>query len=83
MTAAGHAALGWPEAGWIAPGAIADLVAVRTDSVRTAGARADQLVLAATAADVHTVVNAGRVVVRGGEHVLGDVGRLLAAAIGT
>jgi formiminoglutamate deiminase len=82
MTAAGHAAVGWPEAGRIAPGAVADLIAVRTDSVRTAGARPEQLVLAAAAADVHTVVNAGRVVVRHGEHVLGDIGALLAAAIG-
>jgi formiminoglutamate deiminase len=83
MTTAGHAALGWPEAGRIEPGAVADLVAVRTDSVRTAGARLEQLVFAATAADVHTVVNAGRVVVRDGRHVLGDVGRLLADAIGS
>jgi formiminoglutamate deiminase len=82
MTAVGHAALGWPEAGRIAPGAIADLVAVRTDSVRTAGARLEQLVLAAGAADVHAVVNAGRVVVRDGRHMLGDIGRLLADAIG-
>jgi formiminoglutamate deiminase len=82
MTAAGHAALGWPEAGRIAPGAVADLVAVRTDSVRTAGALPEQLVFAATAADVHAVVNAGRVVVRDGRHILGDVGRLLADAIG-
>jgi formiminoglutamate deiminase len=82
MTTDGHAALGWPEAGRIAAGAIADLVAVRTESVRTAGARPQQLVLAAAAADVHTVVNAGRVVVATGEHVLGDVGRLLADAIG-
>jgi cytosine/adenosine deaminase-related metal-dependent hydrolase len=50
--------------------------------VRTAGARPEQLVFAASAADVHAVINAGRVVVQGGEHVLGDVGRLLAAAIG-
>jgi formiminoglutamate deiminase len=82
MTMAGHAALGWPEAGRIALGAIADLVAVRTDSVRTAGARPEQLMFAATAADVHAVVNAGRVVVRDGRHILGDVGRLLAEAIG-
>jgi formiminoglutamate deiminase len=82
MTTAGHAALGWPEAGRIAPGAVADLVAVRTDSVRTAGARPEQLMFAATAADVHTVVNAGRLVVRDSTHLLGDVGRLLAEAIG-
>jgi formiminoglutamate deiminase len=82
MAATGHAVLGWPEAGRIAPGAPADLVAVRTDSVRTAGARPEQLVFAAGAADVHAVINAGRVVVQGGEHVLGNVGHLLAAAIG-
>jgi formiminoglutamate deiminase len=81
MTAAGHRALGWPEAGRVEVGALDDLVAVRTDSVRTAGARPDQLVLAAAAADVHTVVSAGGVVVRDSRHVLGDVGRLLAAAI--
>jgi cytosine/adenosine deaminase-related metal-dependent hydrolase len=37
--------------------------------------------MAAAAADVHTVVVDGRVVVSDGQHVLGDVGRLLAAAI--
>ena len=36
-TAGGHAALGWPDAGRIAPGDRADLVTVRLDSVRTAG----------------------------------------------
>jgi formiminoglutamate deiminase len=59
MSEAGHAALGWPEAGRIEVGAVADLVAVRTDSVRTAGSRPDQIVLAAGASDVHAVVNAG------------------------
>ena len=39
LTVAGHRALGWPDAGLIAPGQWADLVAVRTDSPRTAGAR--------------------------------------------
>jgi len=81
LTASGHAALGWPEAGRIAVGAAADLTAVRLDSVRTAGTLPAQAVLAATAADVHTVVVAGRTVVRDGVHVLGDVGRLLADAI--
>jgi cytosine/adenosine deaminase-related metal-dependent hydrolase len=78
LTSAGHRALGWPDAGRLAPGHRADLVAVRTDSPRTAGAAPDQLVMAASAADVHTVVVDGRVVVREGRHVLGDVGRLLA-----
>lgn len=37
-TEAGHRALGWPDAGRIAPGYRADLVTVSLDSVRTAGA---------------------------------------------
>jgi formiminoglutamate deiminase len=81
LTVQGHAALGWPEAGRIEVGAPADLVAVRLDSVRTAGSAVPQAIYAATASDVHTVVNAGRVVVRDGEHVLGDVARLLTDAI--
>ncbi len=82
MTSAGHAALGWPSAGRIAAGAPADLVAVRLDTVRTAGSLPEQAVLTATASDVDTVVVGGRVVVRGGEHVLGDVGALLSRAVG-
>ena len=39
------------------------------------------MLLAATAADVDTVLVDGRVVVSGGRHVLGDVGALLQAAI--
>lgn len=76
LTSAGHASLGWP-----APSA--DLVAVRLDSPRTAGCAPDQLLLAATAADVHTVVVGGKVIVKDGRHErLGDVGRLLDDAIG-
>src|SRR5262249_57284519 len=37
MTWDGHASLGWPEAGEIAPGSLADLVTVRLDSPRLAG----------------------------------------------
>jgi len=76
-----HGALGWPDAGRLEPGARADLVAVRLDTPRTAGADPAQVLLAASAADVDTVVVDGRVVVRGGRHVLGDVGRLLQEAI--
>jgi formiminoglutamate deiminase len=36
----GHASLGWPDAGEIAPGSLADLVTVALDSPRLAGARA-------------------------------------------
>jgi formiminoglutamate deiminase len=64
----GHRCLGWPDAGRIAAGAVCDLVAVRLDSPNTAGARPDQVVLTATAADVDTVVASGRVVARSGRH---------------
>ena len=81
LTADGHSALGWPEAGTLTVGAPADLVSVRLDTVRTAGTAVPQAIYGATAADVHTVVNAGRTVVADGQHVLGDVGHLLAQAI--
>jgi cytosine/adenosine deaminase-related metal-dependent hydrolase len=77
-----HAPLGRPDAGRLAVGAPADLVAVRLDTVRTAGADPAQVLYAATAADVDTVVVDGRPVVEGGAHRLGDVGPLLATAIG-
>jgi formiminoglutamate deiminase len=82
LTEHGHAALGWPDAGRIAVGARADLVAVRLDSPRTAGCAPGQAVMAASAADVHTVLVDGTVVVADGMHqAIGDVGPLLAAAI--
>lgn len=77
----GHACLGVPDAGRLEAGARADLVAVRLDTVRTAGTDPCQLLFAATAADVDTVVVDGHVVVAGGEHRLGDVAALLADAI--
>jgi len=87
-TAAGHGCLGWADGGVIAPGALADLVAVRLDSVRTAGAGdgVDAVVFAATAADVTDLVTGGRQTVVGGRHRLTrelglDVGALLARAI--
>lgn len=81
LAAAGNAALGW-QAGRIEHGAPADLVAVRLDSVRTAGCLPSQVMYAATASDVHTVVSNGRVIAVDGHHeLLGDVGRLLHEAI--
>ncbi|MGH4018941.1 MAG: formimidoylglutamate deiminase [Pseudonocardiaceae bacterium] len=82
MTAAGHAALGWPGNGVIAPGAAADLVAVRTATPRTAGCLPEQLPLAATASDIDTVVVGGRIVAGDGQHAeLGDPGALLHRAV--
>jgi len=79
--ATAHDSIGWPDAGRLEVGARADLVAVRDDTVRTAGSDPAQILLAATAADVDTVVVDGRVVVEQGRHRLGDVGALLAEAI--
>jgi cytosine/adenosine deaminase-related metal-dependent hydrolase len=81
LTVDGHRALGWADAGRIAVGQRADLVAVAIGSPRTAGGAVGQLVMTAAAADVHTVVVDGRLIVSAGRHVLGDVGRLLAEAI--
>jgi formiminoglutamate deiminase len=84
-TGSGMDALGW-DAGRLAPGRLADLVTVGLGSVRLAGARpadaVDQLVFAATAADVTSVVVSGRQVVRDGRHLLvGDVAVALDGAI--
>ena len=80
-SAAGYRGLGWPGGGRIADGAVADFVVVRSDSVRTTGARPDQIGYAATAADIDHVVVAGQVIVREGQHRLGSPARLLADAL--
>jgi formiminoglutamate deiminase len=73
-TCDGHASLGWPDAGEIAPGAWADLVTMSLDSVRTAGAdhslALETAVFGASAADVRDVVISGQDVVRDGVHLL-------------
>jgi formiminoglutamate deiminase len=89
-TTAGHACLGWADAGEIVPGALADLVTVDLDTPRLAGdpvpAAAetvlDRVMFAATAADVRHVVASGRDVVRDGRHLMaGDVAAELSATI--
>jgi formiminoglutamate deiminase len=85
-TGAGHTCLGWPDAGDIAPGALADLVTVSLDTPRLAGAQPssalESVIFAATAADIRDVVISGRDVVQGGRHLLvPDVPAALAAAM--
>ena len=84
-TVAGHACLGWPEAGELAPGALADLVTVALDTPRLAGVSEatalESVIFAGTAADVRGVVVGGRDVVRDGRHLLMDVPAALDDAI--
>ena len=81
LTEQGHRSLGWTDAGRLAVGLRADLVAVRLDTVRTAGSSPEQALLSAFAADVDTVVVDGRVVVSGGAHRSFDVAAELDGAI--
>lgn len=83
LTTSGHRSLGWPDAGSIAVGQRADLVCIRLDSVRTAGSAPDQALLAASAADVQTVICEGRLIVSAGRHLHLDVERQLSDAIAT
>ena len=82
---AGHASLGWPEAGRIESGALCDLVALDLGGVRLAGTpRHDPIpsvVFAAGSADVRDVVVGGEPVVRDGVHLRMDVPAELEAAI--
>jgi formiminoglutamate deiminase len=80
----GQHALGWTDAGTLSVGARADLVAVDLASLRTAGggATVENVVFAATAADVTDVVVDGRVVVADRRHLgIDDVGAALAESI--
>ncbi|WP_033259268.1 MULTISPECIES: formimidoylglutamate deiminase [Kitasatospora] len=82
----GHASLGWPEAGRLEPGALADFCVLALDTVRTAGAvpalGAETAVFAAGAADVRHLVVGGRHVVEDGAHrLVPETGRALAEAV--
>jgi formiminoglutamate deiminase len=86
-TVTGHASLGWPEAGEIAPGALADLVTIALDTPRLAGTQGptalESVIFAGSAADVRSVVIGGVDVVAEGRHLLvEDVPAALEAAIG-
>ncbi|MGI5482412.1 formimidoylglutamate deiminase [Streptomyces lavendofoliae] len=85
-TAQGHAALGWPDAGRLEAGALADFTTIALDTVRTAGPvprlAAETAVFAASAADVRHTVVGGRHVVRDGVHrLVPDVPRALTESI--
>jgi formiminoglutamate deiminase len=84
-TADGHRAIGWPEAGAIERGRLADLVNLSAESVRLAGitpeTAAPSIVFAATAADVGNVIVGGEFVVRDGKHVKLDVSSELRQSI--
>jgi formiminoglutamate deiminase len=84
-TAGGAHSLGWPEAGELAVGRLADVVVLALESPRLAGAEPDHLVdgavFAATAADVRHVAVGGRWIVRDGAHVTLDVAAELRRSI--
>ena len=84
-TSGGYQSLGWPDAGKLSEGALADFTTVGLDSVRMAGTNADTAlaatIFAATSADVRHLVVGGRTVVRDGRHTTIDVAAGLASAI--
>jgi formiminoglutamate deiminase len=84
-TAGGAESLGWPDAGRLEPGALADLTVVDLDGPTMAGAAPGHLVegavFAATAADVRHVMVGGRWIVRDGEHTRLRVGESLRTTI--
>jgi formiminoglutamate deiminase len=84
-TEGGNESIGWPEAGRIAAGTLADLVTVGLDGVRLAGTSpenaVESVVFAAGAADVRDVMVGGEFVVRDGAHLKLDVAAELGEAI--
>lgn len=85
-TVSGHACLGWPDAGELAAGGLADFATIDLRSPRTAGpGRAvalESVIFSAAAADVRHLVVGGRDVVTDGRHLLvPDVPAALASAI--
>ena len=85
-TTAGHASLGWPDAGELVAGGLADFCTVALDSPRTAGSdkatALESVIFGASAADVRHLVVGGRDIVADGRHVLiPDVPAELTAAI--
>lgn len=84
-TAGGCDALGWPEAGRLREGGLADLATVSLEGVRLAGTppehALESVVFAAGSADVRHVMVGGRWTVRDGAHVTLDVPAELRGAV--
>jgi formiminoglutamate deiminase len=84
-TAESAESLGWPNAGRIETGALADLVVVGLDGLRLAGTGAAEalaaVVFAGSAGDVRQVMAGGRWIVRDGAHTGIDVPRDLATSL--
>jgi len=81
-TANGYHSLGWDDGGTLREGALADFISIRLDGIHAAGADPTQILFVAGNQDVSDVVIGGEHVVAGGEHRIGAVGPMLAAAIG-
>ena len=80
LTESGARSLDLP-VGSLEVGKACDFITLRTDSMRTIGSLDEQIVLAATSADVRLTVSGGQVRVRDGVHAeLGDIADLYAAA---
>jgi formiminoglutamate deiminase len=85
-TSAGHASLGRPNIGALAPGQAADFITVDLESIRLTGTdprnAVESVVYAATASDVRHVVVGGRLIVWQGVHLLvQDAPQRLGAAV--
>ncbi|MEO7069967.1 MAG: formimidoylglutamate deiminase [Nostocoides sp.] len=80
-TAAGYASLGWYDGGALAPGALADFIAVRLDSLRTAGSRPGQILYSAGAPDVTDVFVGGKQVVTDRRHRFDPIEPMLVEAL--
>jgi formiminoglutamate deiminase len=80
-TVDGHASLGWTSTGRLAAGERADLVTISLESVRTAGADPEGVLMVASAPDVTHVVADGKVIVSEGRHATIDVARDLKEAV--
>ena len=80
LTEGGARSLDLP-VGSLEVGKACDFVALRTDSMRTMGSLDEQIILTASASDVHLTVSGGKVRVRDGVHTeLGDIAELYARA---